>query len=115
MGDGLTLEKLKIDERLREVEKHMAEGNPIRQQLMDSVERLEKTLDRIDNKISGNGKDGIEQTVIKIDNRVKTIEEAEETRKKSTDTIVKAALTSVVMGIGSFLYWAAKTLLTLIK
>lgn len=29
MSDGLTLEKLKIDERLRAVENHIAEGNII--------------------------------------------------------------------------------------
>lgn len=40
MGDGLTLEKLKIDERLREVEKHISAETESRNNLIAVLQAL---------------------------------------------------------------------------
>lgn len=109
MGNNdLTLEKLKIDERLRKVELDLAEAKPIREQILDKLEKIDKSVEKLDHKINGNGNPG-------IDDRLKAIEASEEGRKKTVDTVIKAALTSMVCAIGSFIYWVAKTLIITIK
>lgn len=109
MGNNdLTLEKLKIDERLRKVELDLAEAKPIREQILDKLEKIDKSVEKLDHRINGNGNPG-------IDDRLKAIEASEEGRKKTVDTVVKAALTSMVCAIGSFIYWVAKTLIITIK
>lgn len=109
MGNNdLTLEKLKIDERLRKVELDLAEAKPIREQILEKLEKIDKSVEKLDHKINGNGTPGIES-------RLKDIENAEGSRKKAVDTVVKAALTSMVMGIGSFIYWLVKSVIVITR
>lgn len=93
MGDDLTLEKLKINERLMEVERHMIEAKVGREHLITAVDKLEKTIDRIDHKINGNGEPG-------IDDRVKSLEGAEEKRieaHKGFMNILSGLITTAVV------------------
>lgn len=99
MSDGLTLEKLRIDERLREVEKHMAEAVPVRDNILASLNRLETSVIRLEHKIVGNGTPGIEHRVLKL-------ESAEELRQKQHSNIMKVAIgaiTALMISIASFI------------
>lgn len=106
MGDGLTLEKLKIDERLRAVELSLAESVGVRKQILEAIERIEKKLDKID---------PMEKSIIDINNRLERVENAEEDRKKTVGTVVKTAIGSIVLAVGSFVVWAVKTLIITLK
>ena len=103
MSDGLTLEKLRIDSRLREVEKHMAEGTIIRQQLVKQLEHCAIILDKIENRIEG------------IDKRVAILESGEKTRKESHDNMIKVAIGAITMALGTFVVWFFKTLTLMMK
>lgn len=98
MGDDLTLEKLKIDERLREVELHMAEAKPVREEIAKSLVRMEKTLESVDGKLDSHEK------------RIAHIEESEEGRKKTVDNIMKVAWGALTMAIGAAVMWIFKVL-----
>lgn len=107
MSDGLTLEKLKIDDRLREVEKHMAEGSIIRQQLVKQLEHCATILDKIETRIES------------LDKRITELERGEKGRKdaykEAHDGMMKIAIGAITMAIGTFVVWFFKTLTLLIK
>lgn len=100
-------------EALKELQKQqhsidisIAESTPVRHQILEVIQRLEKKFEKID---------VMEKTMLTIDNRVAKIEDAEVGRKKTVETVVKAAITSIVCAIGSFLYWAVKSLIITLK
>lgn len=112
MGNNdLTLEKLKIDERLREVEKQLGEAKIIRENInnsfaefKESVKELKESLDSIKKYLMGDpetGKDGIEQRLAKIEN-------AEIGRKKTVGSILKIALGALTMSVGAAMLWLFK-------
>lgn len=103
MSDGLTLEKLKIDERLREVEKHMAEGTIIRQQIVKQLEHCANILDKIEERMES------------LDKRVTALESTEKERKKAHDGMMTIAVGAITMAIGTFMVWFFKTLTLMIK
>lgn len=96
MGDDLTLEKLKIDERLRDVELHMAEAKPIREEIAKSLGRIEKTMESVDSKLDSHEK------------RISGIEASEESRKKSVENVMKVAWGALTMAIGAAVIWILK-------
>lgn len=62
--DELTLEKLKIDERLKSVEKFMIEGQIIRENIQETLVGLDTNLTKVRETIYGDGKpDGLVQKV----------------------------------------------------
>lgn len=99
MGDGLTLEKLKIDERLRAVEAHMAEAKPFRDNLTASIERLEKTVASINSKIEP----------------IEDLKKAEESRRRSQEVMMKSAVGVITLAIGTAVLWVCKVIITAFK
>jgi len=73
MSEELTLEKLRIDERLRAVEEHMAEGKPIREQLIQSMSILTESITKLEHTVFGNGVNGVVQKVDRLEGLAKVI------------------------------------------
>ena len=96
MASDLTLEKLKIDERLRAVEVNVAEARPIRQKILDSLKKIDTSYERIDLKLDAH------------EIRLTKIEGADEARQKSMDNIMKIAIGSLTMAIGAAVMWFLK-------
>lgn len=108
MDDGLTLEKLRIDERLREVEKTMAEAKPVRDEIVRSLNRLEKSVESISYSINGNSETGVDG----LEKRLYRIEESEQSRKKSIEAIIKLAIGALTMSVGAAIMWVLKVVKT---
>ncbi len=77
MSDELTLEKLRVKERLESVEEHMRIGEENRKTLMLGFEKLEETVGIMRKTLFGQyGEDGIIQKInsmIKVADGIKTI------------------------------------------
>jgi len=108
MSNDLTLEKLKINERLMDVERSMAEARPIREEILSSLNRIDKRIEILDHKINGNGKPGIED-------RIKNIELMERIRKESHDNIIKIGIGAITALCITVLTWVGKLILLLLK
>ncbi len=99
MGDGLTLEKLKIDERLRAVEAHMAESKPFRENLAAAIGRLEKSVESINTKIAP----------------IEDLKKAEEARRKAQEIMMKSAVGVVTLAVGTAVLWVCKVVIAAFK
>ena len=99
MGDGLTLEKLKIDERLRAVEAHMAESKPFRENILSAISRLESSVKSIDDKTAP----------------IESLRLAEERRIKNQETFNKTIIGTVTLALGTFVLWVIKSLIFVFK
>lgn len=59
MSDGLSLEKLKIHERLAAVESQLIESKSSRDALITSLNQLKETVEKLDHIMFGNGNLGV--------------------------------------------------------
>lgn len=111
-NSDLTLEKLKIDERLRKLElehaQEVTETKMFRDQLSKDVHEIKESVKSIIHKIDGNGSPG-------IDDRLKAIEDYQERRKESDKTIIKIATGAITALIITIAAWLGKGILALIK
>ena len=103
-GDGLTLEKLKIDERLQGIELYVKEGKQLRSDIND-------TLTLFNAKLFGDpkAKDKVDR-----DGLIRRIEDLEADKldhKNLKEGFLKVAVGSLTMAIGSFVYWLWKCLM----
>ena len=74
-NDDLSLEKLKINDRLIKVEEHMIEGVETRKVLLSGFSKLETKIDQIDGVVFGNkDKVGILHQVTELSNSAKEIQ-----------------------------------------
>lgn len=107
-SESLTLEKLEIHKRLVEVEKNLAESKPIREQILDTLKKLDKSIEAINYKINGNGRPGIEE-------RLRLIEITELSRQKAHDNIIKIGIGAITALSVTILSWIGKLIIAFIK
>jgi hypothetical protein len=99
MKDDFTLEKLKIDDRLRKVEEFMASAVPVREEMIRSLSRIEKTVDKLDVKM--HGAEGVEFKILEL-------EKAERARIKTNDNIMRVAVGAITTLVGTIVLWVWK-------
>lgn len=100
MSDGLTLEKMKIDERLRSVESHMAEAQEARKNIIGKLETLNVSVVKLEKTVFGNGEKGV---VHKLDELVELANQVRSVLKRIFWIISSAILIAVLPNIVHFI------------
>lgn len=102
MSSDLTLEKLKIDERLRHIEAYIIEGKVLRIQIKEILQANGARLAYIEEFIDGKGNvSGIKQNMHDLKSEY-------EERKKTKDSLLKIAVGAITMAVGAFVLWVCK-------
>lgn len=98
----LTLEKLKIDERLRAVEQYMAQGIIERKSIGDALVELKIAISSVDHRIDG--KKGFEA-------RFQVLETDLKERAKVKGEFIKIAVGSLTMAVGAAVLWVGNVII----
>lgn len=98
--DALTLEKLKIYDRLRSVEDYMSQGIITREHIQKTLENINTTMSSMNNQINGN------ESGIMI--RLKELEAEKRQRKEIEQGFMKIAVGSITIAVGSAVLWIVK-------
>lgn len=101
--DKLTLEKLRIDERLQAIEEYVRQGKDLRGSINDTLTAINVKLfgdPKADRKIDRDG----------LIRRVEALEGDKEDHIKAKDNFLKIAIGAITLAVGSFMLWAWKML-----
>ena len=100
--NDLTLEKLKIDQRLKDIEAYIIEGKLLRIQIKEIMDKQNIRIDILENSIEGKGESK------GIRDRVNDLESEDTERKKIKDGFLKVAVGSITMAVGASVLWICK-------
>lgn len=101
MAEELTLEKLKIDERLRSVEEHMTEAKITNTNLIKGFEDMKESVTKLEHIVFGNGEKGV---VHKLDDLVAMAAQVRGVLKRIFWTIAGVLLIAAIPSLTKFLH-----------
>lgn len=98
----LSIEKLRIDERLKKIEVFMIEEKFIRDRNIDIMNQVSKRILSLEENVNGRGREkGIQDRVIDLEYK-------EDKRTKVAEGMLKVAVGSLTLAIGSCMLWLGK-------
>lgn len=101
-NNDLTLEKLKIDDRLKKIEEFMIEDRFYRIQFKETLQELGGKVSEFQIEIHGHGE------VKGLKDKVGILESDFRDRKKNKDGLLKIATGSITLAVGAFVLWVFK-------
>lgn len=104
----LTLEKLRINERLLMIEQYIVEGKDQRAQLNNTMSTINIRMVNIENKILGDPKSTEKKYRDGMERRLENCEILDADSEKVKGNLLKVAVGSLTMAIGAFVIWACK-------
>ena len=106
MSDDLTLEKMRIVEKLADIEKHIQEGQFVRGQIVNSMDSLTKSVIKLEATVFGDtDKVGI---VHEVKHLVKSAEEIKSTLKRIFWIVATALLVAALPKVTEFFHLITK-------
>jgi hypothetical protein len=103
-SDGLTLEKLKIDERLQVIESYVKQGKELRGS-------INETLTVMNAKMFGDPRSKDKKDRDGFLRRLEALEDDKEDHLKLRENFLKVAIGAITLAVGSFVLWAWKVVI----
>ena len=104
----LTIEKLKLHERLLLIEQYIVEGKDQRGQINDTLSKINLRCNNIENMIHGNFDSKNAKERDGIIRRVEELEDKDASVEKVKNNFLKVAIGSITMAVGAFVLWVCK-------
>lgn len=104
----LTIEKLKIHERLLLIEQYILEGKEQRGQINETMNNLNLRCTNIENMIHGEKDHEDKKIRDGMNRRMESLEDRDDNSKKIKNQFLKIAVGSITMSVGAFVLWLCK-------
>lgn len=111
-NDPLSLEKLRIHERLLVIEEYVKEGKDLRSQLNDTMSNINLRTKNMELMIHGDSMSTDKYSRDGINRRLESIEAKEKGVDKAKETLLKVAVGAITLAIGSCVLWVFRLIAT---
>jgi hypothetical protein len=106
--DKLTLEKLRLNQRMESIEAYIIEGKKERADLRDFVTRQELRCTNLEFMIHGDSKSSDKYIRDGMNRRIDSLEGKEKELEKIKGSFLKIAIGSITLAVGAFVLWLCR-------
>lgn len=105
---NLTIEKLKIHERLLLIEQYILEGKEQRGQINETLNNINIRCKNVEFMVHGEPDSADKEIRDGINRRVEVLEFKDQSVEKVKEHFLKIAVGSITMAVGAFVLWVSK-------